>query len=88
MYDPQNAQLVLQEAKEALVSRDWGIVLEIAKLTKHIADPRIAASSWCKLRDIAVDDGDRGTLSNVQTCVWRARMSHLQQPHPPEHFVL
>ena len=88
MYDPQNAQLVLQEAKEALVSRDWGIVLEIAKLTKNIADPRIA-SSWCKLRDIALDDGDRGTsFSNVQTCVWRARMSHLQQPHPPEHFVL
>ena len=28
------------------------------------------------------------TECNVQTSVWKARMSHLQQHHPPEHFVL
>jgi hypothetical protein len=63
LNDPGNAQLVLQEAKEALISRDWEIVLEMAKChqsTKHIADPRIA-SSWCKLWDIALDHGVRGT---------------------------
>ena len=65
------SQLVLQ-AKEALIPRDWGIVLEIAKSTKHIADPRIA-SSWCKLWDIAQDHGDHGTrlIQHLQSVMCR-----------------
>ena len=31
LNDPENAHSVLQEAKVALVSRDWEIVLEMAK---------------------------------------------------------
>ena len=56
-------KMLIQEAKVALVSRDWEIVLEMAKChqsTKHISDPRIA-SSWCKLWDLALDHGVRGT---------------------------
>ena len=72
LNDPGNAQLVLQEAKEALISRDWEIVLEMAKChqsTKHIADPRIA-SSWCKLWDIALDHGVCGTRLTTDQEVW------------------
>ena len=59
----ENAHLVLQEAKATLVARDWELVLEMAKChqsTRHISDPRIA-SSWCKLWDLALDHGVRGT---------------------------
>ena len=63
LNDPENAHSVLQEAKVAPVSRDWEIVLEMAKChqsTRHISDPRIT-SSWCKLWDLALDHGVRGT---------------------------
>jgi hypothetical protein len=36
LNDPENAQLVLQEAKEALISRDWGIVLEMASVSSRL----------------------------------------------------
>ena len=63
LNEPENAITILQEAKEAVVSRDWEIMLEIAKCrqsTKHISHPQIA-SSWCKLWDLALDHGVCGT---------------------------
>ena len=63
LNEPENAITILQEAREAVVSRDWEIVLEIAKCrksTKHISHPQIA-SSWCKLWDLALDHGVCGT---------------------------
>ena len=57
LNDPENAHSFLQVV---LISRDWEIVLEMAKYhqsTKHISD----ASSWCKLWD---DHGVRGTRAD------------------------
>ena len=63
LNNPGNADSIIHEAKKVLISRDWDIVLDRAKCrqsSKHISDPRIAAS-WCRFWDLALDQGVRGT---------------------------
>jgi hypothetical protein len=57
LNDPDGSAIILADAKDALVKRDWSLVLELAShhnSLKHASDPNIAS---LKVWDFVLDHG-------------------------------
>ena len=74
LADPVNAPSITKGAKNIILHQDWANIISSAnqhQSLKHILghDPDLTASGWCRIWDLALDYGYRGT--KLAQCLFR-----------------